>query len=375
MIRILSIATAALFEDENSLIRLKSGILRSVKIQEPVVIVAGASRKLPADAVGIHEFYLIESFRRFIGTILSGGTTHGVPGLVGSAVEVARKSGNKKINLLGFIPDKMPKTVKVDPAYKIIKTSGDGFSELEPVLMWQHLIASGIKTEKVVLLGIDGGKISAFEYKLALALGAAVGVLEGSGGSASEILHDADWNSHPCLFPIPSEVESVWAFVNRNIKSVLTPEQIETTAKAIHANYVKDQTQPSSEKPNLKPWAELKDDLKNSNINQASFIYEFLLSVGLGIRKSKVGKPVLIEFTKAELEKMSHREHGRWNIERLLSGWKYGPVKDIDKKVSPYIVRWQDVPQKIQEYDFQAVRIFPELLAAAGYEIYRPDEE
>ena len=152
---------------------------------------------------------------------------------------------------------------------------------------------------------------------------------------------------------------------------MLTKTQIEDTAKIIHESYVKKQLAPKQDLPNLKPWNELKDDLKNSNINQATFIHEFLLTAGFGIRKPKTESSILFEFTADEIQLLAKLEHGRWNTERLLSGWKYGTKKDVDKKISPYLVKWDDLPKDIQQYDINTILEFPKLLKLAGYEIYR----
>ena len=69
-------------------------------------------------------------------------------------------------------------------------------------------------------------------------------------------------------------------------------------------------------------------------------------------------------------------EHGRWNAERLLEGWKLGPNRDHDKKISPYLVAWEELPEKIKQYDRDAVKALPEKLREYGYEIIpRSDQD
>jgi hypothetical protein len=65
---------------------------------------------------------------------------------------------------------------------------------------------------------------------------------------------------------------------------------------------------------------------------------------------------------------MAEIEHGRWNVERLLSYWSLGE-RNIDKKTSPYLVSWSDLPESIRKYDRQAVVEIPNLLKRYGYEI------
>ena len=49
---------------------------------------------------------------------------------------------------------------------------------LEPLRNWQDILASGINPKDVKLVGVNGGKISALEYRIALSLGARVGIIK-----------------------------------------------------------------------------------------------------------------------------------------------------------------------------------------------------
>jgi hypothetical protein len=65
------------------------------------------------------------------------------------------------------------------------------------------------------------------------------------------------------------------------------------------------------------------------------------------------------------------REH--WVAERRRAGWASGPERDALHKISPYLdASYADLPEDVKEWDRQAVRAIPEVLAAAGYEVYRP---
>ena len=77
------------------------------------------------------------------------------------------------------------------------------------------------------------------------------------------------------------------------------------------------------------------------------------------------------EFTKDEIETLAEMEHGRWCAERYSDGWKWGDQKDVDKKISPYLVSWDVLSDDIREYDRQAVRKIPELLASENLRIQR----
>ena len=51
------------------------------------------------------------------------------------------------------------------------------------------------------------------------------------------------------------------------------------------------------------------------------------------------------------------RSHNEWLREKDAAGWKYGPVKDVDKKEHPCFVPYDELPveQKAKDFLFRAV--------------------
>ena len=51
--------------------------------------------------------------------------------------------------------------------------------------------------------------------------------------------------------------------------------------------------------------------------------------------------------------------HEAWMEQKRLDGWKYGPVKDPDKKEHPCFVPYDELPQaqKAKDYIFRAVAL------------------
>jgi len=76
---------------------------------------------------------------------------------------------------------------------------------LEPLQAWIDIIASGISPEEVKVLGINGGNIASIEYKLGLALGVKVAVIEESGREAGKLLKEDDWSTSTNLKTIPKD--------------------------------------------------------------------------------------------------------------------------------------------------------------------------
>ena len=51
------------------------------------------------------------------------------------------------------------------------------------------------------------------------------------------------------------------------------------------------------------------------------------------------------------------QSHENWMKVKIEDGWKYGPVKDPDKKEHPCLVPYNDLPkeQKVKDYLFKAI--------------------
>ena len=57
-----------------------------------------------------------------------------------------------------------------------------------------------------------------------------------------------------------------------------------------------------------------------------------------------------------QIEYLAYLEHERWIEERLADGWVYGPEKDIEKRISPWLVPYSELPDEIKEIDRRAVK-------------------
>jgi len=145
---------------------------------------------------------------------------------------------------------------------------------------------------------------------------------------------------------------------------------------AIHENYLEDQEgkKPALD-PSMQPWKTLNENLKESNRRQADHIPEKLRKVDCGFAPVVNKEPAIFEFTHQEVEILAENEHERWVSERQLDGWVLGEKKDVEKKISPYLIPWSDLTEDVKEWDRQAMRNLPELLAKANFEIYRMQQK
>jgi hypothetical protein len=143
-------------------------------------------------------------------------------------------------------------------------------------------------------------------------------------------------------------------------------------ARAIHEDFVRARAREgrSAEDPSMQPWEVLDETLKDSNRQQADHIAVKLRFIGCRSVPIDPAAALPAALTDPEVELMARMEHARWNAERFLGGWTPGP-KDVARKVSPYLVPWEDLPENIREYDREAVRQIPHLLSLIGRQLER----
>jgi ppGpp synthetase/RelA/SpoT-type nucleotidyltranferase len=360
---------------------LEEAQLRTDPINKPVVIVAGGASLMDSSKVSSYREYIEELMLGFKGTIICGGTTSGIPGLTG-LIALAMK--NKKLTdceLLAYLPEKLPSGVTESPGYDYLyRTSSDEFSALDILTSWTDIILSGIHPSEVIIIGINGGEIADLEYRIGLSLGAKVCLISYSGRAVADLIQEKQWKGHPNLIQIPNDPFTLWAIVNQKTASVLSKEQIETLAPLVHEFYREKRVQelkPTETDVNkyrvIMRWKKLDPVLQYSNRLQVAFYEHILKRVNLGIRKSKNPKLFNIkEELKPELrDTLAKLEHARWNAERLLEGWRYGPQKDLARKLNPYLVAWENLDEDIKPYDYDPVDNIPLMLEKIGYEVYR----
>ncbi len=146
-------------------------------------------------------------------------------------------------------------------------------------------------------------------------------------------------------------------------------------ARAIHEDYVrkaKEQGDTVATNPSLVPWGLLPEDLEDSNRQQADHILVKLRAVRCSAHPIQGSAPIPFEFTAEEIELLARMEHARWCAERYLAGWIYAPGrKNTPLKTNPNLIDYEKLLENIKEYDREAVRNIPNLLALIEQEIRR----
>ncbi|MFA5414400.1 MAG: RyR domain-containing protein [Methanoregula sp.] len=338
-------------------------------LRGPVIIIAGNTGQMSDSERNELYRILAKGFKNFTGTIIGGGTTAGVSGLVGDLQEKYKGI----LTTGGYYPEKIPMgKITVDTRYESLRnTPLDHFSALEAAQYWTDIIGSGISPANVRVIGIGGGEISAAEYRMALALGAQVGVLDGGGGAAEALFEDKDWRGLPGIVRLLRDGETIRAFITKDI-CLLTPKEREEMAIKNHAYYQKIQG-PGVIKtiPSLYDWEKLDKGLQESNRKWVDHTSTKLREFGYFLKKSDGKKFTPVSFSEEEIDVMAEMEHARWTVERIREGWHYGEKKDVEKKISPYLVPWDQLTKEVKDWDRDPIIKLPALLAEMGYEIYK----
>jgi ppGpp synthetase/RelA/SpoT-type nucleotidyltranferase len=334
---------------------------------QKVLILTGGAASINLETLEKIRPLIQTALRAFSGKVICGGTIVGVPGLVGEVSAELAANGEKQFELVGYIPKSLPHDGPKDIRYdRLIVCGDDKFLPEQILCNWIDLIDNAINPKEILLLGFGGGPLSALEYRLALAFGASVAVVDEVGGASKDLVKDILWSGVPNLMPLPFDTMSVQAFVTQP-GDTFGDKTLEEMAMAFHANYV---SISSGRLPdNMKPWPNLKETFKKANIEQARYAVRILETCGFKVRE--VPSPSVFQgFSDEEIKRMAEMEHGRWNMERLKNGWRFG-TRDDDKKLHNCLVKWKDLPESIKKYDLDAVRSFPSILAKAGLEISR----
>jgi hypothetical protein len=340
----------------------------AIPLTPPILIVTGGAMSVDTTQIARIRPLLEATLSGFQGTVVAGGTAVGVPGCVGDIARKLAQEDRLRFRLLGYVPHVLPHDVRPHDSYELVKLS-EGFQPDQILRNWFDILATGIASADVLLLGFGGGPISSVEYRVALGLGASVGVVADTGGAVKTLLDDALWSRLPNLFPLPADTATLRAFVIAPIREFAAgvPESI---AESFHSRYAAaSQTKLPA---NLRPWPKLDKTFRTANIEQAKYAVEILQAAGFRVRGVEREPAIFTGFSEEEVERIAELEHGRWHVERLRDGWRFGTNRDDLQKIHDCLVPWCELPEQFKKYDRGAVIELPTILAKAKFEVYRP---
>lgn len=341
-----------------------------------VVIVAGGCADEEERRMTEYEPLLRGAFSDYAGAIFSGGTRSGISRLVGDLPDSSRGP----ILKVACLPESLPSIHDKHPAYTWYLHKGQGFSPRGAIQVWADILSAGIEPSAVRVLGINGGRYAGLEYRLALVMGAKVGVLRGSGRAADAIMEDLDWKDHPNLIELPYDPQTVKIFVaGFSSAGVLTDVEREEAASRQHERNVEQRRRQSfrDDRPENQPWERLRADLKDSIRERVDFIVEQLGAFGMRVVRQDAlspETPVVQDFDPGQVETMAEMEHGRWSVHKLVNGWRWGANKDDKLRTHPDLIPWSLLSEEDRDKDRNFARQIPGVLREQRYAIVRSEQ-
>lgn len=70
-------------------------------------------------------------------------------------------------------------------------------------------------------------------------------------------------------------------------------------------------------------------------------------------------------------EQIAENVHDLWARGRLSEGWTYGPEKDPQRKITPLLVPYSQLPESEKQYDRRTAMETLKLIVKLGYRITR----
>ncbi len=158
--------------------------------------------------------------------------------------------------------------------------------------------------------------------------------------------------------------------------SAITPrpllDNLEKLAIAIHEKFNQKQIERHPEQPLDYPrFTDLPDILKYSNLRQARHILTILDLMDWEMRPLNSQGEIIEKISPEVVEVLAKKEHEAWMKERYSTGWIYGKTKNVDQKVSPDLIPYEQLSEASKDKDRDSINNIPELLAMIGMAIYR----
>ncbi len=147
----------------------------------------------------------------------------------------------------------------------------------------------------------------------------------------------------------------------------------ENLARSIHEHHRQLRLEGGADpdEPALREWDDLPEDLRSSNRQQARHINTKLRAIDCDLVPTPGWEPARLAFTAPEVDRLAEMEHQRWVDERTAAGWQWGEPADSERRISPYLVPWADLPEQAREWNRETVREIPDLVALEGFEVVR----
>ena len=70
-------------------------------------------------------------------------------------------------------------------------------------------------------------------------------------------------------------------------------------------------------------------------------------------------------------ERIAENVHDVWAVGRISEGWTYGTKKDTEKKITPSLIPYSELPESEKDYDRNTALETLKLIVKLGYNIVK----
>ena len=147
--------------------------------------------------------------------------------------------------------------------------------------------------------------------------------------------------------------------------------KLRTLAIIMHNFY---KTKLESERIHINDFEDLPPSVQNLNFRQTYLLPEKLELIGYKlVCDDSDGKKGTLE--EKDIEKLAKIEHEYWYNDHKIKGWKYGKEKDIEDKITPNMVKWDDLPENVKEDNIEIIEQLPIFLKKVGINIIKVEKK
>ena len=129
----------------------------------------------------------------------------------------------------------------------------------------------------------------------------------------------------------------------------------------------------SKDKTAAVSWPNLTEEFRKSNQRAVGHIYAKLFDVGFNLRdwlKSHnswthlptLAKGEILWRDEAERTRLAELEHDRWMLDRRLSGWKHGEMRDNVSKTHDNLLAFGELSEEVKSYDYLFIDLLNKIL-------------
>ena len=152
-------------------------------------------------------------------------------------------------------------------------------------------------------------------------------------------------------------------------------------APSIHENYRAEETKKKNKVTWDRPYDELPDHVKDSNIAAAFRMYELAEMAGLQIvgeeEATASGKQTnekeVIKILNSQMERLAAEEHEGWMFQKYLNAYKEGTERKEEERRHNALVPYAELSEEDRERDRNNVRQMPAQLKKMKYRLVKPE--